>query len=238
MATQEPRIVRGRVELIVPYQKGEVAFAHPFFGANTYRNVGQEILSKGQLIPTGDQMASFIHSAYCSELKDEPEFKEVRDIMRSNWFWVFNRNLWTKDGFYVVQDPKAIGRSQPLDQNELEKMLSDSKEINGVSFSRDNKVRFAPISTYDLETNGYKALAKNGVVIANYGAEGAEKLSEVSSTFKGKPYVYGLKTQTPEQRVSALDGDRYFGNGLVVDGSFDDSRFGRGVGVLHSEKSK
>jgi hypothetical protein len=237
MENTEPRINRGRFELMIPHEGGEIAVAHPFYKPNTYRNVGAEILGNNQRIPTGDEAASFIYSAYCSKLKDEPEFEEARSIMKNNWFWVFNRVLWTPKGVYVIQDPEAVGRSQDLDESELEKYLSDSKEIKGVSFSKDNKVRFAKRGTYELGTNNYSDLAKNGFVIASHGLEGAEKLSEVSKQFHSKPYIYGLDTKVPEQRVSALGGDGGFDDGLGVDGSFFGGYGGGlGFGVFPSEK--
>ena len=178
-------------------------------------------------------MASLLHTAYCNDsVADEPEFKNVRDIMRDKWLWVFNRNLWTKDGVYVLQDEGAIGRSQSLNQKDLEIMLKDSKEFNGIRFSKDKKVRFAPKESYQLETNTPEVLAKNGFVIASYGVEGAEKLGEVSSKFKAKPYVFGVKTDNSEQRVSALFGND-FDNRLYVYGSDSDGGGdGRAFGVL------
>jgi hypothetical protein len=232
MKIEEPRI-EGRFKLTIPHEGGEITVDQQFYKPNTYRNVGAEILGNNQRIPTGEETASLIHSAYCSKLKYERKFMEVKDIMAKSHFWVFNRVLWTPEGVYVVQDPEAIGRSQDLDKNELEKLLSDSTEIKGVSFSKDNKVRFAKKGTYyNLGDNNHSDLAKNGFVIASYGEEGAEKLSEVSKQLIIKPSIFGLNAKTPEQRVSVIRG---FCKGywLCVDGSyFDDSRIGHGFGVL------
>lgn len=201
-----PRIERGMTKIVVPYEGKEVAFAYPSIGPNTYANVGKEILRQGMEVPKGDYTASLIHSAYCDDsVANEPEFQNIREIMKNRWLWVFNRNLWTKDGVYVLPDWEAIGRSQPLNQKDLEKMLKGSKELpNGVKFSKDGKVRFVPKESYKLETHTSESLAKDGFVIASYGKEGAEKLGEVSSKFKVKPYVFGVQTDTPEQRLSAL----------------------------------
>ncbi len=168
-------------------------------------------------VPTGDYMASLLYSACCDDsVKNEPEFQNIREIIKNRWLWVFNINRWTEDGVYVLQDLKAAGRNQPLNEKDLEKMLKGGKDINGIRFSRDGTVRFAPKETYQLETHTPESLAKDGFVIASYGLEGAEKLGEVSSKFKKKPYVYGVKTDTAEQRVSALLGD--FDDRLGVDG--------------------
>ena len=72
-----PRIVRGMVELWVPHEGGEIAFAHPKQGPGNYQNVGAEILGKGQLVPIGNYTASLLHVAYCnSDTENEPEFRD------------------------------------------------------------------------------------------------------------------------------------------------------------------
>lgn len=230
MAQTNTRVIRGRIELWVPHNGSEIAFAYPSAGPNTYRNVGAEILNRKQRIPTGDETASSLHVAYCSEAKNEPEFENVRAILRNRWLWVFNRNLWTPEGVYVIQDTEAIGRSQQLNQNQLEEMLKDGVEIEGVRFSEDGKVRFAPKETYQSGEQTPKSLAKNGFVIAGYGKEGAGKLAEVSADFRTSPYVFGVETKSQEQRVSAL-GDSV-GDWLGVLGDSFGGGVGRAFGVL------
>lgn len=231
--TNNARVVRGRrIELLVPHNGREIAFAYPSAGPDTYRNVGKRILSQGQRIPTGDETASLLYAAYCSpEVDGKPEFKNVRDLMRKRWLWVFNRNLWTAKGVYVLQDSEAVGRSEPLNVNDLEEMLKDGKEIEGVRFSNDRKVRFAPKETYQLGEQTPKALTKNSFIIASCGEDGAKKLGEVSAKLKLKPYVWCIETEKPEQRVSALvdwDGGRLGFNG----GDFDGGRGSHAFGVL------
>ena len=224
----EPSIVRIEkvwtpdAHLVVPHDEGVIKFASPLFGPNTYRNIGQEILSKNLNVPTGDYTTSLLHPAYCSELKNQPEFERVRDIMKSNWLGVYNRNLWTENGVYVSLDLEAKGRSQPLDINKLEKMLKDGKEINGIRFSNDGRVRFAPKESYILGEHTSESFAKDGFMIASCKQEGAEKLGEVSAEFKNKPCIDGLEIQeeqTPELRVSAVYDDddwlRFDGNHWV-----------------------
>ncbi|MEK6945433.1 MAG: hypothetical protein AABW63_01435 [Nanoarchaeota archaeon] len=258
METQEPRIVRGRVELIIPHREKEIKVAYPFSGANPYSNgkarswtqdfsgastdpsVKSQILKQHQLIATGDQTASVIYAAYCSNLKNEPEFREIRNIMEEGasdtvGFWVFNKTLWTKKGVYVVQqDPEAIGIKQDLDQNELEVMLENSKEIRGVRFSKDEKVRFAPKETYNLEFNTPDFLAKNGFVIASYGEEGAQKLAEVSTKFKNQPYIVALEDRrliyTLEQEVSTIHA-RFSSNSLIIRAGYSGLERGHGFGI-------
>ena len=222
------------VKLWIPHNDQELGFAYPSFGPNYYQNVGKEILEHDLDLPTGDYTTSLVHAAYCdTEVLGESEFKNTRDLMRNGGLWVFNQNLWTSEGVYVVQDLDAKGRSQDLDVNELEKVLNNAKESNGLRISEDRKVRFAPKDTYKLGDHTSESLAKDGFIRASYSEEGAEKLAEVSTKFRINPYVYGLDVQEgdkPEQRVSALGGDderlRVSGN----DFSGDDT--GHAFGVL------
>jgi hypothetical protein len=231
----KPRIVRGETQLIVPHQKGQLAAIYPVLGPDNYRNLGNEILKRKQLVPTGDFTASLLHSTYCDqEVKNEPETKQLRDIMKNNYFYVFNNNLWTPKGVYVVQDPEAIGISQPLNENDLEKMLKGGKDINGIRFSKDKKVRFAPKESYKLGEHTAESLSKDGFVIASCNVNGAEKLGEVSSTFKNNPFIFGLEIkedQKSKQRVSGL-GSSWGGRGLDFGGDcFGDGTYGFAFGV-------
>ena len=203
------RIERAQTNLIVPYNNGELVYVHPRVGPNTYIGVGSEILKQGLLVPTGDYTAPLVHSAYCDdEVKNEPEFESVRETMKNRWLWVFNRNLWTDKGVYVFQDLEAKGLSEPLNLNELEKSLKGGREFNGIRFSEDGRVRFAPKELYVLGNHTPDSLSKDGFIIASFGKDGAEQIAEVSSKFKyNNPMTYGLdieEEQNPEQRISAL----------------------------------
>jgi len=228
------RVERGQTNLIVPYNSGELVYVHPRVGPNIYRAVGSEILKQGLLVPTGDYTAPLVHSAYCDdEVKNEPEFESVRETMKNRWLWVFNRNLWTDKGVYVFQDLEAKGLSEPLNLNELEKSLKGGREFNGIRFSEDGIVRFAPKELYVLgeHTPGY--LLRDGFIIASFGKDGAEKIGKVSSKFRYHPVIDGVDVQegqNPEQRVSALDVD-LIGNRLGFYGDFDDNRNDYAFGV-------
>lgn len=226
---QESRIERGLTKIIVPHEDGEAVFAYPYVGLSTYIDVGERILRQDMNVPTGDYIASLLHSAYCDRFVwNEPEFENIRNIILNRLLWVFNRNLWTSKGVYVVHDLKAAGmrQSQLLNQNDLEEMLKDGKEIQGTRFSRDGLVRFAPKGSYQLGQHTPQSLAKDGFVIASYGVEGAEKLGEVAERLgenpypekvsfgcKYKPRIWGLKIEEgeePKQRVSGLGRGEYF----------------------------
>jgi len=224
----EPRIVRGRIELWVPHQDGEIAFA-PLTNPGSYQQIGTEIIGDSeretnQRLPTGDETASQIHVAYCTlnpEISNAPEYKTIRDRIRANWIHVFNRISWAFAGKYVLQDTTANGTSKPLDLDMLYELLKDGTEINGVKFSTDGRVRFAPRETYRLGEHTPESLSLDGGVIAEYGIDGARKLAEVSKNFRYNPITDGIEVQKRkdlEQRVSALADD--LGGRLLLVGSY------------------
>ena len=231
MTETKPRVIRGRIELIAPHEDGELAFVYPPKGPNFYQAVGKKLLERKLNLPTGYQTASLIHGAYASE---EPEFQEIQKILRDNWLWVFSRNLWTSEGVYVVHDPEAIGVSQPLYQDDLERRLAGREEIGRVRFSEDRTISFAPKDSYQLGEHTPESLAKDGFMIASFEKEGAEKLGEDSGKFKENPCIWGLdigERQEPVQRVSALNSGWGAGR-LVVDGDVrGDGRYGYAFGV-------
>ncbi|MDO8516506.1 MAG: hypothetical protein Q7S33_00110 [Nanoarchaeota archaeon] len=202
------KVIRKKTELWVPhnYNKEIADFVYPAVGPDNYQNVGNEILENKQFLSTGDYIASLIHSAYYSNAVNEPEFQNIRNILKDSRIWVFNRNLWTDEGVYVIQDSEAIGTSQSLNQDYLENLLNGGKEISGIRFSQGRKVRFAPKESYEFGEHEYEDFAKDGFVIASFGIEGAKKLGEVSSKFIFKPITMGIETNTPEQMISFLGG--------------------------------
>lgn len=230
----KPRVVRGRVELFVPYHDKEIAFAYPSSGPNTYSEVGKEILQKGLVLPHGDYTAALVHAAYCSDAKDESEFENIREIMHMRWLWIFNQNLWTDKGVYVVQDVQGQGRNGSLSVKNLEKILEGGEEIQNVRFSKDKAVRFASQETYVFGEHTAESFAKDGFVRASVNSEGAEKLAEVSQTFSYKPRTWGLTVaqgSIAKQSVSAWG--CYIGGrlGLIGD-SFGVVDGGLAFGVL------
>ena len=216
-----PRVERGMTKLYIPYNNKEIIFLYPAVGPQTYQEVGKEILGKGQKVPHGDFSASLAYAAYCMpDIEREPEIQHIRKIIKGQWLWVYNNNGWTDKGVYVVQDEKAEGRSKPLYCKDLEKRLRDGKEIDGVRFSADGTVRFAPKETYQLGEHTSESFAKDGFVRASVGSEGAEKLAEVSTKFKDNPMTWGLdieERQDPEMRVSVLAD---YGGWLGLGGGF------------------
>ena len=231
------KIERGLTKLITLHEpKGSSkVFVYPSIGPNTYQNVGREILKQNYKLPEANETASLLHAAYLSELKDEPEFQHVREILKNQWLWVFNRKLWADNGVYTIFDPTAQGLNEELTVEHLEKRLNGGKELKGIEvrMSEDNTVRFAPKGSYTLGEHTSESLAKDGNVISEYLQEGAEKLGETAETFNRNPYVWGLNIDegaNPILRVSAVVD--CVGR-LLVDGNlFGNGRDGHAFGVL------
>ena len=220
-----------------------LSFASPAFGPTNYQKVGKEILEKELTLSTGEEIAPLIYSAYCiPEIKDEPEFQNIRQIMKNNWFWVGNRNLWTSKGVYIIKDPRAIGRSQTLDINELEAKLEGAETYQDVRQNPETGISFAPKQSYKLGEHTPESLSKDGFMIASYGVKGAENLGEVSAStqFKNLPYIYGLdikEGQNPKQTLSALFDNWCLDYGLYVDGNvWVDVDDGLALGVVPEKR--
>ena len=216
------KIERGYIELTVPYKDSELTFIYPAKGQNTYTEVGNEIEQNGLIRSTSEKTIHLVHSAYFDEgiYKDEPEFKNIKEIIKNRWFWEFTRNLWTSEGVYVYDN----GDGKPKDKDYLEAKLSAS----------DKRVKFVP-KGFKLGEQTSKELEENPYIIARYGDEGAEKLAEVAGQFRNNPpYIYSLTdVRNSEQRVSALGCNS--GGGLGVGGGgFDDCGGGYALGVRSS----
>jgi len=125
-----PRIERGSTKIIVPHIEGEIKFIHPSLGPDSYQTVGRQILGSNLQVPDGNHTASLLHASYCSAAQSEPEFEAVRDLMKKERLWVFNRNLWTSAGLFVVRDYQVIGLAEELNPTYLDSRLEGGKELS------------------------------------------------------------------------------------------------------------
>ncbi len=176
--------------------KTEHTYVFPPVGPNLYWEVGEKILQRGLRVPTGDDIVPLLRGAYCdSHFKDAAA--EYRSVLQSKGgVYVFNRNIWTSKGAYVIQDPE-VDALQQLRGNSEEVQVWDLMQLieqgsngrNGVRFSRDGKTRFAPKESYTLGEINPQSLAEDGFVIANFGERGAREISEVAAQFNNKPFL-------------------------------------------------
>lgn len=174
-----------------------IAFAHPFAGPNDYRSVAKEILDnkiEKMSLPNGEKTSHLLHAVYCGpeKFQNEPEAVELRDkIMKKEYhLLIFQRNLWVPEkyrsahGVFVVYDENGVGTSEELDIGDLEKALKGGRELkNGIKFSEDGKIGFAPRNTYkDGTFENPEDFAKDGFIIVSNGEQGARNLAEVSQS--------------------------------------------------------
>ena len=200
----------------VPTVRGEATFVFPAFGPNVYNEVVKQVLANKQRLPTGEQNAFMLDEAYNSadkEVKGSQRTEFVRkNIIYNGWLWVPNVNVWTprnisNPGMYTVFDENGEGLAVERSVAELENRLSGGSTEKGVRFSKDRKVAFSPLGLIKKGYHDKGTLAQDGAYIANYGAEGSEKLDAVAKAFSFRPYSWIVENTTdkPIQTLSALD---------------------------------
>jgi hypothetical protein len=193
---------RNEIEgITIPFGESECSYILPAIGPNLYWEVKEKILQKGLIVPVGEHIAPLLHSIYCNPCsKNSDKFKEV--INAKPGVYVFNRNLWTPQGVYVIQDPgrntlEEISDSGSLDPvilaYHLNNLIKGGIEFErGIKFSKDGKIRFAPKGAYNSGEVDPELIANDGFVIANFGKKGAELLGEVARNFANKPFLYTM----------------------------------------------
>ncbi len=225
-----PRVERGITKLVVPYLAEDISFTHPYICSNDYRSVAKEILKNEtaeMFLPDGKRTSFLLHATYCGpeNFQSLPESVELRDkIMKLRYLWIFQRNLWVPEnirttygpGVFIIYDENGVGTSEELDIGKLEKALKDGKQLkNGVRFSEDGEVGFAPRNTYKEGVfENPEDFANDGFIIASNKEQGARNLAEVSQSkhFKYKtPRSWIVNSdKEPIQTVSAVGNDWYW----------------------------
>lgn len=242
MTNQTPSIERGFTRINVPYLDERIAFGRPFAGPNDYKSVAKEILNNKTVkmsLPDGEKTSFLLHAVYCGpkEFQSQPESVELRDeIMKSRYLHIFQRNLWVPEkysaGVFVVYDENGVGTSEELDIGELEKALKGGRKLkNGVRFSEDGKISFAPRNTYKEGIfDNPEDFAKDGFIIASNKEEGARNLAEVSHSnhfrYK-KPHSWIVNPDDKPIQTLAAVGDMFWVGGRLV---FVGSHLGDGRG--------
>ncbi len=227
-----------------------ISFAHPFASPNDYRSVAQEILNNKTVkmsLPDGEKTSYLLHAAYCGpeEFQNQPEAIKLRDqIMKPRHLWIYQRNLWVPEeyksahGVFVFYDEKGVGTTEELDIGELERALKGGKELkNGVKFSEDGRITFAPRNTYKDGEMSAEDFANDGFIIASNGENGARNLAEVSQSkhfkYKNPRSWIADPDNKPIQTVSAVGGGRdWVGGGLGFYGDCHGGGGGCASGVL------
>lgn len=182
-------------QLYVSSGTGEIAYSLPSIGRDEYRVIGTRILSESASVPTGALIAPLVREIYCPANKYRLGFSVIRNQISGNGPWfVYNRNLFTREGMFSVDDVIAVGCSQPLIVKTLDQKLKGGTEQMSVRFSSDGTVRFAPKGSYICGEIDAENLASDGAVIAQYGVDGAKLMAEAASTLPHKPETLSFET--------------------------------------------
>lgn len=210
---ERPNIERN---ILVPFGRKKILFSE-IVQPGTYCRTGNAIAQKGYQIPTGDLTSILIPYCFLADSvkskESQREFaKHVKNILNRGILYVYNRNIWTSEGVYVVQDEKVEGCSAKFDLSELEESIIKGgfSPESGVRFSLDGKVRFAPKQSYQLGSHSLESWEKDGYVVASLGIEGAKKFGKIASMFEFSQKTHGLeiqKGQKPVQRVTSLNSE-------------------------------
>jgi hypothetical protein len=209
--TKSYEIRRGRTEIDVPHKDSTITFVYEKQGPDNYVGVAESIDNSGLARPTMAETASLVYQAFLA--KEEPEFLDIKDMMKHSWLWAFTGTLLVpKKGAYIQDDPEIRDETPFMRESELVKRLG----------SNDPNIRFVP---FGFKTGKMPSLelAKNLYVIALVGEEGAEKLAKIADKHTDKPYLGGFESvNRPTKRVSALGSDWGLGGRrlFVVSGGF------------------
>jgi len=218
------RIKENKTKLYVSHLGGEITFAHPNVGPETYVNVGTEISTQGLIRPSMAQTASLVYSAF--RYRDSKYSQEIERILKNEWLWVFTGNRYVKsdNGVYIEDNPKIKEGKILIDNRDnLIKRLE----------SNDNSVRFVPFG-FEKGEQKLRELEKNPYVIGLAGKEGAEKLAEVAGTYKSEPLIFVLNKDdfdSEKTKVSIMGSGWGFGKRLVFGSSHGDGRIAYAFGT-------
>lgn len=218
-------------KLIVPHGKGEIAFADALFGPGSYHDVAKEIERSGLVPPNGEQLASLIYSVYCQdEHTIGPGFGRIFRNSLEHPLWIFDTNILTEEGIYVLQVDERAARGLQIssDVNKtafpynigiLETMVGKGREIRGVKFSRDGKFRFAPKGSYGPGPFYSRSdFEKDGFMTATFGEESWKMHESFRAarmhSFSGAPSP--LYHKGAEVGFSSLSADNY---GFLITGN-------------------
>ncbi len=229
MKEQNYEIRKGKTEIDVLHKDTILTFTHPAYGQNNYSNL-KELIEKDSLnSPTMSETASLVYQAFINDKEEkEPEFNDIKKIMKDRWLWGFTGILYTPKLIYIQDNPETRNGRPFMDESELVKKLEQ----------KDPNVRTLQYG-FKLESMSSLDLAKNPFVIALAGEEGADKLAQVADTFKSKPYLGSFKSVDENlTRVSALYSYGYLDHRLSVGGgNHGDDRGGCALGVRHKNFS-
>ncbi len=125
-------------------------------------------------------------------------------------------------GVFFKHKPTIKDINSYCDVNSLLDNFSNCKEVrsNGqpIFFSNDGLMSFTPFG-YKIGEQSSFELSKNPYIIAKYGEFGAEKIGEISSEFKNKPFL--IVEEKFKKEISGIPSIDWRGNfrWLIINGA-------------------
>lgn len=177
----------------VPHLDSTLTFIYPLIGPDSYDNVRAQILEDSLLLPTMAQTASLVYTAWRNPAEEYS--RRIINLLKSNSLWTFNKITYSPNsGSYIYED------------------LENKKDI---------QVGFVPFG-YKVGEQSPKQLERNPFVLVLAGEEGAEKLAEISTNYKFKPYLSSFNNVAFDTKLVAALGSDWVGGRLYVLGARGD----------------
>ncbi len=211
------KVERRYTKLKVPHEGKEIGFIYPSFKGK-YGYVAEQIDKAGLKRPTSPEIVSLVYDAWKNP---EGEYEsEIIEILKKSWLWEFTGNLYlpksrdeVNNGVILEYNPQIVNGKLQMDKNSLVERLRKN----------DSNVKFVPFG-YKIGEQTLLKFLKNPHIIARYGKEGAEKISEIASKYRKRNYIFSFNSVDEEKtRMSALSSLRGLKDSLVVDGDYWDS---------------
>ena len=180
---------QSEVYLGVPHLNREITFVYPAKGPDTYLELATQLEQNNLSRPTMSQNSSLIHSV--RQNPKERYSKEIMSTLKNSGLCCFNKILYLPNKGAYIQDNPEI--------KDIRIVKKKSDLFNKLD-ANDPSVRFVPFG-YKIGIQSAKALEENAFVIGLAGEEGAQKLAEVSRSYKSDLCLSSLDN-TDEKLIS------------------------------------
>lgn len=194
----------------IPHEGGKLGFQYPAFRRSHYRNIGEAIDKERLKRPNSAETASLIYDAFQNP-KGAKE-SEIIQLLKDHHFVEFTGNLYLPKGNGEIQNgviletnPQVNNEGLFMDKSSLIKRLQNNDEL----------VKFVPFGYKRGEQTG-EELIKNPYIIARYGEEGAEKIGEIASKYRGRSGLWCPKYSEEHMAISILRTFWTYGDGLNI----------------------
>ena len=194
-------LIRDRKEIMC----NNVCYSYPPFVGNILET-RDKILSKRLYLTSFKENVSLIHSVIMNNNNDFT--CDIIERLKENILWCFTLLLvMPGDGVYI----KDMRRSFMMNEVKIIESIKRGKEVNGVKYSTDKKIRFVPF--------GYNAdnrTANHPLYIALAGEDGAKQLEDIASKYSNKPCLFSPENIEQKATYATALNSNYKGDGLGI----------------------